>query len=125
MKGNESNFPFISFQQFFRIGTFQWVADDSNKKIFRSICGCVWRAERLRAWSSPRVCASSFYPHVPAPRSAIEFAIVHDPSCGFGFTQENVEPPEPRAGPRPPRQKVASSLALMALSLALDDRSPE
>jgi hypothetical protein len=25
----------------------------------------------------------------------------------------------------PPRQKVASSLALMALSLALDDRSPE
>jgi hypothetical protein len=83
VKGNENNFPFISFQQFFGISTSQWVTGDSNKKIFCSICGCVLRAERLRAWSSARFCASSFYPHPPAPRSAIEFAIAHDPSRYF------------------------------------------
>jgi hypothetical protein len=32
MKENESNFVFISFHLFSRIGTFQRVADDSNKK---------------------------------------------------------------------------------------------
>jgi hypothetical protein len=32
-KGNESNFAFISFHFLFRIGAFQWVTADSNKKI--------------------------------------------------------------------------------------------
>jgi hypothetical protein len=35
MKGNESKWAFICFQQFFRIGTFQRVTADSNKKIAR------------------------------------------------------------------------------------------
>ena len=33
MKGDESKSPFISFYFFFRIGTFQWVTGDLNKKI--------------------------------------------------------------------------------------------
>src|ERR1700722_378821 len=37
MKGNERNFAFISFQQFFGISAFQWVTVDSNKKIPRSV----------------------------------------------------------------------------------------
>src|ERR1700722_5875826 len=37
MKGNERNFAFISFQQFFGISVFQWVTVDSNKKIPRSV----------------------------------------------------------------------------------------
>ena len=32
MKGNESKWAFICFQQFFRIGTFQRVTADSNKE---------------------------------------------------------------------------------------------
>jgi hypothetical protein len=37
MQINESKIAFICFLLFFRIGTFQWVTDDSNKKI----CACV------------------------------------------------------------------------------------
>jgi hypothetical protein len=33
MKANESKIPFISFHFLLRIGTFQWVKADSNKKI--------------------------------------------------------------------------------------------
>jgi hypothetical protein len=34
MKGNERKSAFICFHKLFRIGTFQWVTADSNKKIF-------------------------------------------------------------------------------------------
>jgi hypothetical protein len=34
MKGNENKIAFIFFHFLFRIGTFQWVTADSNKKIF-------------------------------------------------------------------------------------------
>jgi hypothetical protein len=37
MKENESNFAFISFHFFLQIGTFQRVADDSNKKNFFAV----------------------------------------------------------------------------------------
>jgi hypothetical protein len=33
MKGNKRKKAFISFYLFFRIGTFQWVTADSNKKL--------------------------------------------------------------------------------------------
>ena len=36
-KGNERNFAFISFQQFFRIGRYQWVTANKNKKNCPSI----------------------------------------------------------------------------------------
>jgi hypothetical protein len=45
MKTNERKIAFISFQKLFRIGTFQWVTADSNKKIPRAICGCARRFE--------------------------------------------------------------------------------
>jgi hypothetical protein len=32
MKANENKIAFICFHEFFRIGTFQWVTTDSNKK---------------------------------------------------------------------------------------------
>jgi hypothetical protein len=45
MKTNERKIAFISFQKLFRIGTFQWVTADSNKKIPSAISGCARRSE--------------------------------------------------------------------------------
>jgi hypothetical protein len=45
MKANERKIAFISFQKLFRIGTFQWVTADSNKKIPSAISGCARRFE--------------------------------------------------------------------------------
>jgi hypothetical protein len=45
MKTNERKIAFISFQKLFRIGTFQWVTADSNKKILSAISGCARRFE--------------------------------------------------------------------------------
>jgi len=41
MQINESKIAFICFLLFFRIGTFQWVTDDSNKKIFARVTLCL------------------------------------------------------------------------------------
>jgi hypothetical protein len=45
MKGKESKFAFFSFHLFFRIGTFQRVTPDSNKKIPVAISGCARLSE--------------------------------------------------------------------------------
>ena len=41
MQINENKIAFICFLLFFRIGTFQWVTDDSNKKIFARVTLCL------------------------------------------------------------------------------------
>jgi hypothetical protein len=53
MKANERKIPFISFQKLFRIGTFQWVTADSNKKITPAISGCARRSEASFRRRSP------------------------------------------------------------------------
>jgi hypothetical protein len=45
MKANERKIAFICFQKLFRIGTFQWITADSNKKIPSAISGCARRSE--------------------------------------------------------------------------------
>jgi hypothetical protein len=45
MKTNERKIAFICFHLLFRIGTFQWVTADSNKKILAAISGCARRSE--------------------------------------------------------------------------------
>jgi hypothetical protein len=45
MKANERKIAFICFHLLFRIGTFQWVTADSNKKILPAISGCARRFE--------------------------------------------------------------------------------
>jgi hypothetical protein len=45
MKTNERKIAFISFHFLFRIGTFQWVTADSNKKFPSAISGCARRFE--------------------------------------------------------------------------------
>jgi hypothetical protein len=45
MKTNERKIAFICFHLLFRIGTFQWVTADSNKKFPSAISGCERRFE--------------------------------------------------------------------------------
>jgi hypothetical protein len=51
MKGNKSKIAFICFHFLLRIGTFQWVTADSNKKIFPfdSLSSSSLRLTRIQA----------------------------------------------------------------------------
>jgi hypothetical protein len=83
MKGNESNFAFICFHEFFRIGTFQRVTQEKEKNFPPA------PRNPLRLQT-----AAKYAPQVlvgpSGALSATEFVITGDFSHNFGFAQENV-----------------------------------
>jgi hypothetical protein len=82
MKINDSKIAFFYLRLFFRIGTFQWVAPDSNR-IFSPF---IWSSR----WLYWRGAHSPVAPRRGRRASAIEFGIAVDLNQDFGFAQENV-----------------------------------
>jgi hypothetical protein len=62
MKGNESKIAFFSFHLLFRIGTFQWVTADSNKKILSLVT--LWRKYHKSRFLCPPLAAGRRVIHV-------------------------------------------------------------
>jgi hypothetical protein len=78
MKGNKRKKAFISFYLFFRIGTFQWVTADSNKKTL----GPFPPARRPQ-----RAACSNVIPYPFPPTAAPEIRSTETYNTGFGFCQ--------------------------------------
>src|ERR1700677_4733039 len=78
MKGNKRKKASISFYLFFRIGTFQWVTADSNKKTL----GPFPPARRPQ-----RAACSNVIPYPFPPTAAPEIRSTETYNTGFGFCQ--------------------------------------
>jgi hypothetical protein len=74
MKGNKRKKAFISFYLFFRIGAFQWVTADSNKKT-------------LGPFPPQRAACSNVIPYPFPPTAAPEIRSTETYNTCFGFCQ--------------------------------------